>query len=157
MRVALNRRLPPLQWTVVLQALFLLGMLNPFRKGDKKQFQRIVRQEDCASFESGDVHPVYATFALARDAEWTCRQFALEIKESDEEGIGTFIHVEHHAPALVGEQVNFEAVLDSVKANEIICTFTAKTGKRIIASGKQGQKILKKEKLEMLFDKLKHG
>ncbi|MDZ4845214.1 MAG: hypothetical protein SH857_06655 [Chitinophagales bacterium] len=132
-------------------------MQNPFQKGDKKQFQRIVRQEDCAAFDSGQVHPVYATFALARDAEWTCRLFVLEMKENDEEGIGTFIHVEHHAPALVGEQVNFEAVLDSLNGNEIICTFTAKTQNRIIASGKQGQKILKKEKLEMLFGKLKHG
>lgn len=132
-------------------------MQNPFQKADKKQFQRIVRQEDCASFDSGDVHPVYATFALARDAEWTCRLFVLEMKQSDEEGIGTFIHVEHHAPALVGEQVNFEAVLDSVNGNEIICTFTAKTSNGIIASGKQGQKVLKKKKLETLFGKLKHG
>ena len=132
-------------------------MQNPFQKGDKKLFQRIVRQEDCASFESGDVHPVYATFALARDAEWTCRLFVLEMKESDEEGIGTFIHVEHHAPALAGEQVNFEALLDSVKGNEVTCTFTAKTGNRLIASGKQGQKILKKEKLQAIFEKLKHG
>jgi len=132
-------------------------MQNPFQIGEKKQFQRIVRQEDCAAFDSGQVHPVYATFALARDAEWTCRLFVLEMKESNEEGIGTFIHVEHHAPALVGEQVNFEAVLDSVKGNEIICTFTAKTTREVIASGKQGQKILKKEKLEILFGKLKHG
>lgn len=132
-------------------------MQNPFQTGDKKVFQRTVWQEDCAAFESGRVHPVYATFALARDAEWTCRLFVLEMKAQDEEGIGTFVHVEHHAPALAGEQVNFEASLESVQGNEIICTFTAAVGDRLIASGKQGQKILKKEKLEKIFEKLKHG
>lgn len=132
-------------------------MQNPFKKGDRKQFQRTVRQEDCAAFESGLVHPVYSTFALARDAEWTCRLFVLEIKEDDEEGIGTFINVEHHAPALVGEQVNFEATLDLVNGTEVICTFTAKVGEALIASGKQGQKVLKKEKLKKVFEKVKHG
>lgn len=132
-------------------------MRNPFQTGDKQRFQRTVRQEDCATFESGAVHPVYSTFALARDAEWTCRLFVLEMKESDEEGIGTFIHVEHHAPALAGEQVHFEATLESVTKNEIICTFTAQSGSTLIASGRQGQKILKKEKLQTLFEKRKHG
>ena len=132
-------------------------MQNPFQTGDKQHFQRMVRLEDCATFESGNVHPVYSTFALARDAEWTCRLFVLEVKESDEEGIGTFIQVEHQSPALAGEQVNFEAVLESVIKNEIICAFTAKCGDRLIASGKQGQKILKKQKLQTLFEKLKHG
>lgn len=132
-------------------------MQNPFQTGDKKAFQRVVQQEDCATFESGNVHPVYSTFALARDAEWTCRLFVLEMKESDEEGIGTFIHVEHHAPALAGEQVNFEARLESAQKNEVICTFTAHCGDRLIASGKQGQKILKKEKLLRIFEQLKHG
>lgn len=132
-------------------------MLNLFKKGDRKQFQRTVRQEDCAAFESGLVHPVYSTFALARDAEWTCRLFVLEMKESDEEGIGTFINVEHYAPALVGEQVNFEATLDLVNGTEVICTFTAKVGEALVASGRQGQKVLKKEKLKKVFEKGKHG
>lgn len=132
-------------------------MQNPFQTGDKKQFQRAVRQEDCAAFETGEVHPVYSTFALARDAEWTCRLFVLEMKEPDEEGIGTFIHVQHHAPALAHEHVNFEATLESVIKNEIICTFTATAGNTLVASGKQGQKILKKKKLQQIFEQLKHG
>jgi len=130
---------------------------NLFKKGDKKHFQRVVRQEDSASFDTGQVHPVYSTFALARDAEWTCRLFVLEMKEADEEGIGTSIMVEHHAPALVGELVNFEAVVEAVCENEIICAYKARSGGRLIASGRQAQKILKKEKVERIFEKLKHG
>lgn len=132
-------------------------MKNLFHKGEQKHFQKIVRKEDFATFDSGQVHPVYSTFALARDVEWTCRLFVLEMKENDEEGIGTFITVKHHSPALIGETVNFEAVVERIKGNEIICAYEASVGKRLIASGRQGQKILKKEKIKELFEKAKHG
>lgn len=132
-------------------------MKELFKAGDKRNFVRVVRKEDAAAFESGQVHPVYSTFALARDAEWTCRLFVLEMKEADEEGIGTFITVEHHAPALVNEKVEFEAVVESIEGNEIICGYKAKAGSRLVASGRQGQKILKKVKINDIFEKLKHG
>ena len=77
-------------------------MRSVFKPGDKKQYSVIVSEKDIAEFETGVVHRFYSTFALSRDAEWTCRQFVLEMKGADEEGIGTFIYVNHHAPALVG-------------------------------------------------------
>jgi len=132
-------------------------MKQRFKAGDKRKFQRTVRQEDVAKFDSGLVHPVYSTFAIARDAEWTCRLFVLEMKDTDEEGIGAFINVEHHSPALVGEPVDFEATVESIRGNEIICSFEAKAGGRLVASGRQGQRILKKEKINSLFEKLRHG
>lgn len=128
-----------------------------FKPGDKKAYTRLVSKEDTAAFESGPVHPVYSTFALARDAEWTCRLFVLEMKEADEEGIGTFITVEHHSPALVGERVNFEAVVESISGNEIICGYKAGVNERLIASGRQGQKILRKDKIKGVFENLKRG
>ncbi len=129
-------------------------MLNPFQVGDKKTFERKVTTADTAAFDSGAVHPVYATFALARDAEWCCRLFVLEMKEADEEGIGTFVTVQHQSPALENSTVEFEATVKSIQKNEIICTYTAKVGERLIASGEQGQKILKKTRLEQLFGSL---
>lgn len=129
-------------------------MKNIFSEGDKKSFRKKVTKEDTAAFDSGQVHPVYSTFALVRDAEWTCRLFVLEMKEEDEEGIGTMVKVEHLSPALLDSEVLFEATVKFIERNEIICTFEAKVGERLIAKGEQGQKILKKEKLEKLFDKL---
>jgi predicted thioesterase len=129
-------------------------MLNPFKPGDKKYFVKKVTENDTAAFDSGQVHPVYATFALGRDAEWVCRLFVLEMKESDEEGIGTFLTVSHHSPALLHSEVTFEAVVKQINGHEIICSYTAKVGDRVIAAGEQGQKILKKEKLERLFAQL---
>jgi predicted thioesterase len=127
-----------------------------FQVGDKKQFTRIVRAEDTAAFESGEVHPVYATFALTRDAEWSSRLFVLEMKETHEEGIGTFVSVQHVSPAFKGQAVLFEATIEELKGNEVNCSFTAKVGERLIAEGRTGQKILPKEKIDKLFDALKN-
>ena len=129
-------------------------MKQIFSPGSKRTFTKMVRQEDIATFESGTVHEVYATFAIARDAEWAGRLFVLEMKDDDEEGIGTSVLVDHHAPALVGETVVFEAIIDEMYKNVVGCTFSAYVGHRLIASGRTGQKILKKDKLDQLFDSL---
>lgn len=130
-------------------------MKDIFKAGDRKIFERVVRKEDIAAFDSGSVHEVYATFALTRDAEWCSRLFVLEMKEEDEEGIGTFVNVIHLSPALIGETVLFTAVIEELKGNDVNCSFIAKVGDRIIAEGETGQKVLKKEKLEKLFEGLK--
>ncbi|WP_436484412.1 thioesterase family protein [Chitinophaga sp. ARDCPP14] len=126
-------------------------MLPLFKPGDTKHFSRTVRQEDCASFDSGQVHPVYATFALARDAEWCCRLFVMEMKEAQEEGIGTRLTVEHLSPALAGSQVDFTAVITGIQHHEITCSYEAVCNGRVIATGIQVQKILPKAKLDRLF------
>jgi fluoroacetyl-CoA thioesterase len=132
-------------------------MKNLFEPGDKKTFKKIITDADTAFFDSGRVHPVYATFALGRDAEWCCRLFVLEMKDGDEEGIGTFLSIQHHAPALTGEEIVFEAEVKSLEKNELICRYTAKVSDRLVASGEQGQKVLKKERLDRLFKHLKNG
>ena len=129
-------------------------MKNIFKIGDQKQFKKIVLQNETASFESGEVHPVYSTFALARDAEWCCRLFVLEMKEETEEGIGTMISVNHISPALLNSEVLFTATVKSIIKTEIICTYEARVGERIIAKGEQSQKIILKEMLNSLFSNL---
>jgi predicted thioesterase len=124
---------------------------NPFNIGDVKLYSIIVGPSDVAAFDSGIVHEVYSTFCLARDAEWSTRLFVLDMKETDEEGIGTFIEIYHRSPAAVNTQVDFYATLQEVNGHEVICTFTAKCGNRIIAEGRTGQKILKKEKVDRLM------
>lgn len=126
-------------------------MKDIFSIGDTKQFKRLVGLNDIAAFNEKTVHQVFATFALGRDAEWCCRLFVLEMIEDDEEGIGTFLHINHHSPALLAEVVHFEAKFVSIQKNEIVCSYTAKVGERLIASGETGQKILQKEKLKKYF------
>ncbi|MDX5321942.1 MAG: hypothetical protein LPK45_12425 [Bacteroidota bacterium] len=130
-------------------------MKQPFKIGDTVTFARVVKEEDKAAFDSGEVHALYSTFSLGRDAEWACRLFVLEMKEEDEEGIGTFLKIEHHSPAFVGQEVVFTATLEEVNAHEVIGSFEARVGERLIASGSTGQKILKKEKINRIMNQFK--
>ncbi len=131
-------------------------MKNIFKPGDKKHYHKTVQDKDIAEFDEGIVHHVYSTFAIARDAEWCCRLFVLEMKEPDEEGIGTFINVNHIAPALLHSEIIFEAEILELKGNAIICKWEARHKTRLIAEGTQGQKILKKTKIENIFQDLSH-
>lgn len=130
-------------------------MKNPFNIGDKKYYQKVVHENDVATFESGEVHPFYGTFALARDAEWSSRLFVLEIREADEEGIGTFVNINHLSPAVVGDEVSFTAMLTKVYKNEVVCEIEVRVGDRLIAKGKTGQKVIKRVKLDTLYKSLK--
>ena len=123
--------------------------------GDVRQIAKVVEAADLATFETGNVHPFYSTFALGRDAEWACRQFVLEMKEDDEEGIGTFLNIAHKSPAMLGDEVEIVATLTEIEVNAVNCTFVVKVGDRVVAEGSQGQKILKKEKVERLIQQIR--
>jgi predicted thioesterase len=126
--------------------------MHKFEKGAIKTYFKTVTMDDLARFESGTVHEVYATFALARDAEWSGRLFVLEMKEEDEEGIGTQIEVKHISPALLGASLKFESVFEGIsEKGEILTSFKIFCEQRLIAKGTQTQRILKKEKIEKLF------
>lgn len=129
-------------------------MKQLFKPGDKKHWQKVVLPEDVAAFGGEQVHPVCSTFALGREMEWASRLFVLEMREEDEEGIGTFLEIQHKAPALVGEQLFITAVLEQLQGNEIICTIEVQVEKRLVAVGKTGQKILKRQVLENIFKRL---
>ncbi|MBJ6118411.1 hypothetical protein JAO76_09425 [Pontibacter sp. BT310] len=122
-------------------------MKVPFQIGDAKVYQKLVTAADFARFEDGLVHAVCSTFSLAQAAEWAGRLFVLEMKESDEEGIGTFLTINHKSPAFEGEAITIKAVLSEVTGNNVVCSFEARVGDRLVADGETGQKILKKEKL----------
>lgn len=124
-----------------------------FSQGDIKQYQFVVQQNDVAAFHGTVVHSVCSTFTLAREIEWTTRQFVLDMRDDDEEGVGTFLSIDHRSPAFVGDQVVIVAVVESITGNELICTYEAKVGSRLIAMGKTGQKILKKTRINEIFNK----
>jgi fluoroacetyl-CoA thioesterase len=122
-----------------------------FKQGDSKIYQKVIEENDQATFHGEVLHAVCSTFALARDFEWSSRLFFIEMREPDEEGVGTFLTIDHKSPAFVGEELIIKATVESIRGNELICDIEAKTGSRLIATGKTGQKMLKKEKLIKVF------
>jgi predicted thioesterase len=129
-------------------------MRNEALLGQFKVHSYKVKAEDFAIFDAGTVHEVVSTFALAREMEWATRLFALEMREEDEEGIGTFVEIKHLSPALKGAELNITAHLVEIIKNEIICEVLVKQSDRVIASGRTGQKILKREKIKQIFTSL---
>jgi fluoroacetyl-CoA thioesterase len=130
-------------------------MKNPFQLGETKEFTTQVTEKKLAEFDSGIVHPVYGTFALGRDAEWACRLFVLEMKEEGEEGIGSYLSVEHLAPAPLGSEVRIIATLDAVNGSEIVCSFAAHANGHKIAQGRQVQKIINQKRFTEMLQKIK--
>ncbi|MFM1898100.1 MAG: hypothetical protein RL577_340 [Bacteroidota bacterium] len=125
--------------------------------GDIRVIRKRVSESDLAEFETGIVHPFYGTFALGRDVEWACRQFVLDCKEEHEEGIGTFLNIQHHSPAKLGQEVLIQATLQEWEGHSMVCSFEVKVAERLVASGIQGQKILSKEKVQRLIDSIENG
>jgi len=128
-------------------------MKKIFIIGDKKVFKKRIAPDDLAIFHGELLHNVYSTFALARDFEWSSRLFFIDMKESDEEGVGTFLHIDHKRPAFANEEVTITATVEFVGEMELTCIVEAKVNDRLIASGKTGQKMLKKERLKKIFTK----
>lgn len=126
-------------------------MKHIFVVGDKTVFRRVVESGDLAAFQGSVVHPVCATFALARDIEWTSRQFVLQLCDENEEGVGTMLTVNHVSAAFMGEEVVYTAQVQEINGNELICAYEAKVGDRLVAYGKTGQKILKRETINRIF------
>lgn len=126
-------------------------MKSPFQPGTIKVYETIVTESKLASFETGLVHPVYSTFALGKDVEWACRLFVLEMKEDGEEGIGSFLSINHVFPAPLLSKVRIEAKLEKIAGNTITCSYKAYANERLIASGEQVQKIINKKQFDQLI------
>jgi predicted thioesterase len=129
-------------------------MTNPFQPGDVKTHTYTVRPQDFADFgpeAGGLVHAVLSTFALAREMEWAGRLFVLEMKEADEEGIGTEITLQHHAPAFAGETVAIRATFEALHGLALRCAVEARVGERLVARGHTGQRIVARARLAERF------
>ncbi|MEM0996592.1 MAG: thioesterase family protein [Bacteroidota bacterium] len=121
-------------------------MKNSFSIGATQTYRTEVTQEKLARFDAGLVHPVYATFALGKDVEWACRLFVLDMKEAGEEGVGSYLSIQHLAPAPLGSQVEITATLEAVRGNRVTCSFIAIANGLRIAEGQQEQRIVNQKK-----------
>ena len=129
-------------------------MKSIVKKGDSKTIYHRVSTDDIASFKGETVHEVCSTFVLARELEWSSRQFMFDLCEEDEEGIGTSLSVKHISPAFIGDRLEVLAVVKGFENGELLCDCLVKVGERLIAKGRTGQKVLKKKRIERIFSKL---
>ena len=75
--------------------------------------------------ELGRVHPVYATYTMAKHFEEAGRKLLLHHLDAGEDGLGRAVSVEHLAPSWVGDRLRIEARCVEVRGNRVTCECTA--------------------------------
>ncbi|MGY1710791.1 MULTISPECIES: thioesterase family protein [Geodermatophilus] len=118
--------------------------------GASATLEVVVTPEMTVHFDRlGPVHPVYATYTMAKHFEEAGRTLLLEHLEPGEEGVGRSVSVEHLAPARVGDVVVLTARCTEVRGNRLTCACTATDAAgRELGTGTTVQVVLPRELLE---------
>ena len=99
--------------------------------------------------ELGPVHPVYATYSMAKHFEEAGRKLLLRHLEPGEAGIGRSVSVEHLAPSWVGDALRVTARCVEVRGNRLTCACTAVDAYgREVGRGTTVQAVLPEEVLD---------
>jgi fluoroacetyl-CoA thioesterase len=98
--------------------------------------------------ELGLVHPVYATWMMAKHMEEASRKVILPFLEDDEEAVGQAIDLVHLAPTAVGGRVRVRAALERRDGPRIHCLLEAFNEREQIGRGRNVQVVLPRRRLE---------
>lgn len=106
--------------------------------------------------ELGRLHPVYATYWMARHFEEAGRKIILPFLEDGEGGIGTQVDVTHTASALPGMTVTVTATFERMDGRRILASMRAvnELGDEI-GTGTTTQMVLPQAKIDANFDRLR--
>ena len=106
----------------------------------------------CPAFDGVVLHRCYSTWALVHHMEIAARKVLVDFLEDHEEGLGSHVSVDHHAPCKVGKTVRIRAELIEISHNRVICQVTAHAGDRLIARGKQIQVVMDKQRIKQMIE-----
>lgn len=103
--------------------------------------------------ELGKVHPVYATYNMAKHFEEAARKLLLRHLDDGEDGLGRSVAVEHLAPSWVGDRLTIEARCTEVRGNRVLCDCRATddTG-RELGTGSTVQVVLPRTAIDRALD-----
>ncbi len=112
--------------------------------------------EDREDARLGKLHPVYATYWLAKHMELVSRKIILSFLEEGDVGIGHAVSVTHLASALPGMRVHLTAKFEGQDGNRVhaSCTAVSELGD-IIGEGTTVQVVLPQAKLMRAFERLR--
>jgi fluoroacetyl-CoA thioesterase len=115
-----------------------------------------VRFGELGPLHPAPLHPVYATYEIARHFEEVGRKLLLAFLDSTEEGVGTAVSVEHLAPALPGMRVHFSATFERLEGRRLHVTVRAVSELGdLIATGQTTQYVSAAEHLSGQFADLR--
>ena len=125
-------------------------------QGFEQKLSVVVTEEMTVNFEElGKLHPVYATYWMAKHMEEAGRKIILPFLEEGEEGIGSGVSVSHLGSALPGMRVDVVAVHERTEKNRVYvrCTASNQLGD-VIGTGSTEQVILPAARVAQLFEDL---
>jgi predicted thioesterase len=96
--------------------------VRPIPIGATAELEVVVTPAHTVDFdEMGAVHPVYATYTMAKHFEEAGRKLLVPHLEAGEAGIGTALSVEHLAPSWVGDRLRVTARCVGLRAGRLTC------------------------------------
>lgn len=120
-----------------------------------------VTESMCPAFDGIVVHRVYSTWSVAHHMELAARKVLAPHLEPEEEGIGAHLSIDHLAPTPLGGRVRIEAEAIELDATTLVCAVRAYhrrgDGERLVARGRQVQRILPRRVLAALIDRATEG
>ena len=132
--------------------------MRPVPVGASAVLDVVVTPEMTVHFdELGPVHPVYATYSMAKHFEEAGRKLLLRHLEPGEAGIGSALSVEHLAPSWVGDLVRVTARCAEVRGNRLTCECVAVDAEgRVLGRGTTVQVVLSEAALRARIGERAH-
>ncbi|MFC4456286.1 thioesterase family protein [Deinococcus sonorensis] len=127
--------------------------MRPLPEGHIARLEVQVTDEMTVQFDRlGPLHPVYATYQIARHFEEAGRLLLLPYLEPGEDAVGSALSVEHLASALPGMRVNITATLDSQDGRRLVASLKAVSELGdLIATGHTTQHVMSAQRLQERF------
>ena len=114
-----------------------------------------VKFAELGELHPAELHPVYATYELARHFEEVGRKLLLPHLEDSEDGLGTEVRVRHLRSALPGMRVTLTATVQSVEDRRLTVAVEAVSELgEVVATGSTEQYVSSSERIRAGFDEL---
>jgi fluoroacetyl-CoA thioesterase len=110
--------------------------------------RRITVDRDRTIGFMGEGGRVYATPALIRDIEMTCRNLLLEHLDEGEDSVGTRVEIDHLAATLVDMWVELGVTVSEIKGRSVTFEVAARDIVDAVARGRHTRFIVVKAKTE---------
>ncbi|WP_442601007.1 thioesterase family protein [Paenibacillus sp. KN14-4R] len=106
-------------------------------------------------FHDQVIHDVMSTVSMIYYMELAGRELLLPLLEEGEEGAGLAMDVKHIGPAVVGQEVTFQATCTDLTSKRLVCEVIAKTDQNMVGKGTFTQAIFQKQDMVDRIEQLK--
>lgn len=127
---------------------YIRRMAKPVPLGTRGEAETIVQTKNTLTAWKDHLPPVYATPNMIGLMEAAAYNALEPFCEGDEVSVGTAINIVHRAPAVEGQTIKTEAVLESFDGRFYTFKVSASNGHEVIGYGTVARAIVSKAKFE---------